>query len=84
MVFTLNGVKLDGNTLSSRDARLIHIAKKMDDRDERRAERYLEMMKPSVNADLERLYQDSVDSDHEDTGKEWRDIQDECMRRPNL
>jgi len=79
MLFTLNGVLTDGNTLSSRDVRLVHIVKKMDDRDERRAERYREMMEPSVNADLERMHQDNVDSVHEDTGKEWEDIQDECM-----
>jgi hypothetical protein len=79
MLFTLNGVLTDGNTLSSRDARLVHIVKKMDDRDERRAERYREIMEPYVNADLERMHQDNVDSVHEDTGKEWEDIQDECM-----
>ena len=79
MLFTLNGVLTDGNTLSSRDVRLVHIVKKMDDRDERRAERYREMMEPSVNADLERMHQDNVDSVHEDTGKDWEDIQNECI-----
>ena len=79
MVFTFNGTLMDGNKLSSRDARFVHVVKKMDDRDKKREERYLEMMEPSVNDDLERLYQDSVDSDHEDTGKDWEDIQDECM-----
>jgi hypothetical protein len=79
MVFTLNGVTLDGNTLSSRDVRLVHIVRKMDDRDEKRAERYLKMMNPSVNSDLERLNQENLDSIHEDTGKSWEDIQDECI-----
>ena len=79
MVFTFNGTLMDGNKLSSRDARFVHVVKKMDDRDKKREEHYLEMMEPSVNEDLERLYQDNVDSVHEDTGKTWEDIQDECM-----
>ena len=79
MVFTFNGVQIDGDKLSAREIRFMGITKKMDERDERRAERYLEMMEPSVNEDLERLYQENVDSVHEDTGKEWEDIQDECM-----
>jgi len=79
MVFTFNGTLMDGNKLSSRDARFVHVVKKMDDRDKKREEHYLEMMEPSVNEDLERLYQENLDSDHEDTGKDWEDIQDECM-----
>ena len=79
MGFTFNGVQIDGDKLSAREIRFMGITKKMDERDERRAERYLEMMEPSVNEDLERLYQENVDSVHEDTGKEWEDIQDECM-----
>ena len=79
MVFTFNGVQIDGDKLSAREIRFMGIAKKMDERDERRAERYLEMMEPSVNEDLERMYQDNVDSVHEDTGKDWEDIQNECI-----
>jgi hypothetical protein len=79
MVFTYNGAQIDGDKLSAREIRFMEITKKMDERDERRAERYREMMEPSVNADLERIHQDNVDSVHEDTGKEWEDIQDECM-----
>jgi len=79
MVFTYNGAQIDGDKLSAREIRFMEITKKMDERDERRAERYREMMEPSVNADLERMHQDNVDSVHEDTSKEWEDIQDECM-----
>jgi len=79
MVFTFNGVQIDGDKLSAREIRFMGITKKMDERDERRAERYLEMMEPSVNEDLERIHQDNVDSVHEDTGKDWEDIQNECI-----